>query len=46
MVALDLVIVLILIEVLAMGITAWGWWVEMKLKRSSVGGAKSEVELV
>ena len=46
MAALDLVIVLILVEVLALGTTAWGWWVEMKLKKSSVGGAKSEVELV
>lgn len=46
MAALDLVIVLLIFEVLAVGITIWGWWVEMRLKKSSVGGAKSEVELV
>ena len=44
--ALDLVIVLILVEILAVGTTAWGWWVEMRLKKGGVGGAKSEVELV
>ena len=46
MAALDLVIVLMIFEVLALGASAWGWWVEMGLKKSSVGGAKSEVELV
>ncbi|CAF9907725.1 MAG: hypothetical protein ALECFALPRED_003789 [Alectoria fallacina] len=46
MAALDLVIVLVLIEVLAVGATAWGWWVEMRLKKRGVDGAKSEVELV
>ena len=46
MAALDLIIVLIIVEVVAMGATAWGWWVEMRLKKSSLGGAKSEVELV
>ena len=46
MAALDLVVVLLIVEVLAVGATAWGWWVEMRLKKSSVGGAKSEVELV
>lgn len=46
MAALDLVIVLLLVEVLAVGATAWGWWVEMRLKKGGVGGAKSEVELV
>ena len=46
MAALDLVIVLLIVEVLAVAATAWGWWVEMRLKKSSQGGAKSEVELV
>lgn len=46
MAALDLVIVVLLIEVMAVGATAWGWWVEMRLKKGSIGGAKSEVELV
>lgn len=46
MAALDLVIVLIIVEVLAVSTTAWGWWVELRLKKSSAGGAKSEVELV
>ncbi|CAF9918675.1 hypothetical protein IMSHALPRED_004373 [Imshaugia aleurites] len=46
MAALDLVIVLVLVEVLALGATAWGWWVEMRLKKGGVGAAKSEVELV
>ncbi|MCJ1456139.1 hypothetical protein MMC28_006498 [Mycoblastus sanguinarius] len=44
--ALDLVILLVIVEVLAVGATAWGWWVEMRLKRSGVGAGKSEVELV
>lgn len=46
MAALDLVIVLLLIELLALAATAWGWWVEMRLKKGGVGGSKSEVELV
>lgn len=46
MAAFDLVILLVIVEVLAVGSTAWGWWVEMKWKRCSVDGGKSEVELV
>ena len=46
MAALDLVIVVLLIEAMAVGATAWGWWVEMKMKKGAMGGAKSEVELV
>ncbi|KAL9134191.1 MAG: hypothetical protein Q9175_004626 [Cornicularia normoerica] len=46
MAALNLVIVLVLIEVLALGATAWGWWVEMRVKKGCVDGTKSEVELV
>jgi len=46
MAALDLVIFLVIVEMLAVGATAWGWWVEMRLKRVSVGGEKDEIELV
>lgn len=46
MAALDLVIVVLLIETMAVVVTAWGWWVEMRMKKGVLGGAKSEVELV
>ena len=39
-------IVVLLIETMAVGATAWGWWVEMKMKKGALGEAKSEVELV
>lgn len=38
MVSLNLVILLIVLEVLAVANAGWGWWVEVKMKRGSVGG--------
>ena len=43
---LDVVILLVIVEFLAVAVSAWGWWVEMRLKRVSIGGEKSEIELV
>ena len=34
-VAIDLVIFTIIIEVLMVGISAWGWWIEAKVKKES-----------
>jgi len=42
----DLVIFLLIVEVLAVVACAWGWWVEMRLKRGIVEMGKSQVELV
>ncbi|KAK3178068.1 hypothetical protein OEA41_000200 [Lepraria neglecta] len=44
--ALDLVIFLAIVEVLAVGATAWGWWIETRMKRVSVEGGKDEIQLV
>lgn len=44
--ALDLIIFLVIVEVFAVGASAWGWWVEMRMKRGGVEMGKSEVELV
>ena len=46
MAAVDLVIFLVLVEALAVTASAWGWWVEMRLKKCSVEMGKSQVELV
>lgn len=32
-VASDLVIFLIIVEVLAVGISGWGWWIEARVKK-------------
>ncbi|KAL2038993.1 hypothetical protein N7G274_008333 [Stereocaulon virgatum] len=45
-VALDLVIFLVVMEVLAVGTTAWGWWIESRMKKISVEGGKDEIQLV
>ena len=45
-VALDLVIFLVVMEVLAVGATAWGWWIESRMKKISVEGGKDEIQLV
>ena len=44
--ALDLVIALVVVEMLAVGATAWGWWVEMRLKSVNLSGEKDNIELV
>lgn len=44
--ALGLIIFLVVMEFLAVGVAAWGWWVEMKMKRGNVEVGKSQVELV
>jgi len=45
--AVDLVILLVVLEALALVLTAGGWMVEMRLKRAGgVRSGKSEVELV
>jgi len=44
--ALDLVMFLVVMEVLAVCVAAWGWWVEMRIKRGSVELGRSQVELV
>ncbi|KAK4692325.1 hypothetical protein P7C71_g4852, partial [Lecanoromycetidae sp. Uapishka_2] len=46
MAALDLMILLVIVEMLAVGLTAWGWWVEMRLKRFGLGDEKDNIELV
>ena len=43
MVALNLVILLIVLEVIAVATAGFGWWTEMKMKRETVGeGMKPE----
>jgi hypothetical protein len=37
MVALDLVILLLIIEVFAVAVSGWGWWVESRVKRGMYG---------
>ncbi len=37
---------MVIVEMLAVGATAWGWWIEMRLKRLNLGGEKDEIELV
>ena len=44
--ALDLVIFLVIVEFLAVGVTAWGWWIEMKMRKISVDGGKEDIQLV
>ncbi len=44
--ALGLVIFLVIMEVLAVGVAAWGWWVEMRMKRGTSEMGKSQVELM
>lgn len=44
--ALDLVIFLAIMELLAVGATAWGWWIETRMKWVSVEGGKDEIQLV
>ena len=34
-VGMDVVIFMIIVEVLAVGISAWGWWVEARVKKES-----------
>lgn len=41
-----MIILLVIVEMLAVGTTAWGWWVEMRLKSVSLGGEKDDIELV
>lgn len=36
--ALNLVILLIVLEVIAVATAGFGWWAEMKIKRETVGG--------
>lgn len=39
MVSLDLVILLVIFEVFAVVVAAWGWWIETKMKKVSAPGA-------
>ena len=44
--ALDLIIFLVIMQVLAVCATAWGWWIETRMKRVNVEGGKDEIQLV
>lgn len=34
-VSIDLVILLVIIEAVAVGVAAWGWWVEMRTRKGT-----------
>jgi hypothetical protein len=38
MVAFNLVIFILVLEIIVVATTGCGWWIEMKLKRATVGG--------
>ena len=37
MVALDLVILLLILEVFTVAVSGWGWWVESRVRRGTTG---------
>ena len=43
---MDFVVLLLVIEVLAVATTAWGWWVESRMKKENETTGKGQIEMV